>query len=351
MRFNVAAFAALAALFAVGGCGSSGDSGGTTTTTGTAAATTTGTTGGQADGGKKLRIAVIPKGATHEYWKAIHAGANDEAKAAGNVEIVWKAAEKEDDRDGQVKIVEDMINEGVNGICLAPLDDTALAKPVQEAEKQNIPVVVMDSDLKNADYASFVATDNFKGGQMAGEYLAKLLNQKGKVVMIRYEVGSASTQKREDGFLDAIKKYPGIQIVSDNQYAGATTESAQKTGENVLASYKNPDGSLSIDGLYTPNESSTFGLLLVLKENKWAGKIKFVGFDSSTKLVDGLTAGEINGLILQNPYKMGFDSVKTMVDVLNKKPVEKKEDTGATLATKENMATPDIAKLLNPPSA
>lgn len=341
MRFKVATFFTSLFILTIVGCGSPDSS----------TASSTGSTSGPTSEAKpKYRIAVIPKGATHEYWKAIHAGANQAAKEL-NVEIVWKAPEKEDDREGQIKVVEDMITEGVQGICLAPLDDTALAKPVLEAEKQNIPVVVMDSDLKNAEYSSFVATDNFKGGQMAGEYLGKLLNGKGNVVRIRYEEGSASTDKRENGFLDAIKKFPGIKVVSDNQYAGATTESAQKTGESVLSSLKNPDGSLSIQGLYTPNESSTFGLLRVLQDNKWAGKIKFVGFDSSAKLLDGLKAGEIDGLILQNPFKMGHDSVQAMFNVLEKKTVEKKEDTGATLATKANMDSDEVAKLLSPPNA
>jgi len=342
MRFKVAAFIAAGAALALVGCGS-GD-------TPTAAGTTTTTGSTPAAGGSKPKIAVIPKGATHEYWKAIHAGANDAAKDLG-AEIVWSAPEKEDDRSGQVDIVENMINQKVAGICLAPLDDKALSKPVNEATTAGIPVVVMDSGLNDVKPASYVATDNEKGGEMAGEYMGKLLDGKGKVVMIRYEEGSASTHLREEGFLTAIKKFPGITVISDNQYAGATTESATKTGENVLSGLKKPDGSLSFDGLYTPNESSTFGLLRVLQDNKWAGKIKFVGFDSSEKLVDGLKAGEINGLILQNPYKMGYDSVKLMLDAIAKKTVPEKEDTGASLVTKENMDQPDTAKLLKPPSA
>jgi ribose transport system substrate-binding protein len=355
MRFNVAAIFAGAAILAVVGCGSSGDNGttGGATATTTGAAGTAGTTGATANTGeKKYKIAVIPKGATHEYWKAIHAGANAAADELGNVEIIWKAPEKEDAKDEQIGIVENLVNEKVSGIVLAPLDVSALTRPVNEAIAAGIPVVVIDSGINDAPkISSYVATNNFKGGQMAGEELGRLLGGKGKVVMIRYEEGSASTMERENGWLDAMKKFPGIKIVSDNQYAGATPESAQKTGENVLGGLKKPDGSLDIDGLYCPNESSTFGLLRVLQDNKWAGKIKFVGFDSSAKLVDGLRAGEINGLIIQNPFKMGHDGVKAMFDVLEKKTVDAKEDTGATLVTKENMDKPDIAKLLAPPSA
>jgi ribose transport system substrate-binding protein len=344
MRFNVAAIIAGAAMLAAFGCGSGG--GETATTTGT-----TGATGATSEntGGSKLRIAVIPKGATHEFWKAIHAGANDAGKEFG-AEILWKAPEKEDDRDGQIKVVEDMVNEKVNGIVLAPLDDTALRQPVTDAVGADIPVVIIDSGLKDAKVSSFVATDNYKGGQMAGEQMAKLLGDKGRVVMIRYQEGSASTMQREQGFLDEIKKHPGIKVISDNQYAGATVESAQQKGENVLSGLKKSDGSLDFEGLYTPNESSTFGLLRVLQDNNWAGKIKFMGFDSSSKLVDALKSGQIDGLIVQNPYKMGYEGVKTIIDVINKKTVPEKEDTGATLVTKENMDQDDIKKLLSPPA-
>ena len=339
MKFRLGALMAIAAL-AIAGCGK--DSGTAEGTTGTE----TTTTGG--GGGEKMKIAVIPKGATHEFWKSVHAGADEAAAELGNIEIVWKGPMKEDDRDSQIEVVEGFISSGVKGIVLAPLDDKALAGPVKDALNADIPVVIIDSDLRDTETVSFVATDNFKGGQMAGEHLGKLLNGKGRVVLIRYQVGSASTDAREAGFLDAIKKFPEIKLVSDNQYAGATTESAQATSERVLFGLRDGAG-IAVDGIYCPNESSTFGMLRVLQDNGWAGKVKFVGFDSSQKLVDGLKAGEIHGLILQNPHRMGYLGVKTLVDHINGKTVEKRIDTGATLVTKENMEQEDVAKLLAPP--
>ncbi|MEI6502293.1 MAG: substrate-binding domain-containing protein, partial [Armatimonadota bacterium] len=133
-----------------------------------------------------LKIAVIPKGTTHEFWKSIHAGALKAAQEL-KVEIIWKGPLKEDSRDEQIKIVEDMTTQGVKGIVLAPLDDMALRLPVQEATKQGIPVVIIDSALKSEDYTSFVATDNRNGGKLAGEELARLLGGKGRVVMLRYQ--------------------------------------------------------------------------------------------------------------------------------------------------------------------
>ena len=299
------------------------------------------------EGAIKLVIGVVPMGATHMYWKSIHAGALQAASELG-VEILWKSGIKEDDRDSQIKVVEDMITRKVNGIVLAPLDNTALRPSVQDAIQQGIPVVIIDSDLKSDKQVSFVATDNYLGGQKGGELLARLVGEKGKVVMLRNNESSASTMQREQGFLDAIKKFPGIEVASANQYGGATTETAYKASENLLAPFRKPDGGLSLDGIFTPNESTTFGMLRALQDAKWAGTIKFVGFDSSPMLIKAMEKGQLNGLIIQNPMKMGYLGVKTMVAHLRGQPVERRVDTGATVATPENMNQPEVRGLLEP---
>lgn len=300
-------------------------------------------------GSKRLQIAVIPKGTTHEFWKSIHAGAKAAAQEF-DVDIVWKGPVKEDDRESQIAVIEDFLTRGIDGIVVAPLDSSALVAPIEEAVAKGIPVVIIDSGLNSEKYVSFVATDNYRGGRLGGERLAELLNGKGRVVLLRYQVGSASTQERERGFLDAIKEHPGIQVVSDNQYGGATTETAQRAAENLLAPLKRADGTLSIDGIFCPNESTTVGMLRVLQDSGLAGKVKFVGFDSSPTLIAALEKKEIHGLVLQNPYNMGYLGVKTMVSHLrNVGSVEKRIDTGATLATPDNRNDPDIRKLLEPP--
>jgi ribose transport system substrate-binding protein len=214
--------------------------------------------------------------------------------------------------------------------------------------KQGTPVVIIDSGLKSDKYASFVATDNQEGGRKAGEHLGKLLDGKGKVVMLRYQEGSASTMNREAGFMEAIKKYPDIEVVSSNQYGGATTETAYKASENLLAPYRK-DEQLAIDGVFCPNESTTFGMLRALQDAGVQGGVKFIGFDSSEKLVEALRKGELNGLILQNPMRMGYLGVKTMVRHLRGKKVEKRIDTGVALITKDNMNEPAMRDLLSPP--
>lgn len=297
--------------------------------------------------GKKLRIAVIPKGANQVYWKSVHAGAVKAGEELG-VEIIWKGPLKEDDRESQIKVVEDFVASGVDGIVLAPLDDTALRPAVNDAVKHNIPVVFIDSALNSDNYVSFIATDNYAGGQKAGEYLAKLLNGKGRVIVLRFLEGSASTEQRVQGFLDAIKKYPQIEIASSNQRSGSTAEVAYQASENLLFMFKKAVGSLSIDGIFCPNEFTTFAMLRALQDGGLAGKVKFVGFDSSEMLVNAMKKGELHGLVLQDPINMGYLGVKTMVAHLKGEKVPRRIDTGSTVATPENMNQPEVNALLNP---
>lgn len=290
----------------------------------------------------KIQIAVIPKGTTHEFWKAIHLGALQAAEEFG-VEVIWKGPQKEDDRAQQITVVEDFISRGVHGIVLAPLDEKALCRPVRDAGKENIPVVIIDSGLEGSDYISYVATDNYRGGVMAARRMIELLNGQGRIFLIRYQVGSASTTQREQGFIDTIiDESPGISFLVKDQYAGATTESAYQLAENLLSRFS------EVDGIFCPNESSTFGTLRALQETGLAGKVAFVGFDSSPKLVQALRDGQIDGLILQNPVKMGYLGVKQMVLHLRGQPIEPVVDTGVYLATRENMDNPEIRALLLP---
>jgi ribose transport system substrate-binding protein len=296
-------------------------------------------------------IAVIPKGTTHEFWKSVHAGAEKAAQEMG-VNVIWKGPLREDDREDQIKVVETFTNMHVKGIVLAPLDDTALVPVVTDAIRAGIPVVAMDSSLKSDDLTSFVATDNYKGGRLAGEHLASLVGGNGqihpKVMMLRYAEGSASTTERERGFLDAMNFHNGIQVVSSNQYGGVTTESAFAASENLLAAHKNPDGTLGVQGIFCPNESTAFGMLRALEDGGLAGKVAFVGFDSSPKMTEAMAKGHMDATVVQDPIKMGYLAVKAMVDHLAGRPVDKRIDTGATLVTRASMGTPEAQALLNP---
>jgi ribose transport system substrate-binding protein len=298
---------------------------------------------------KSFKIAVIPKGTTHEFWKSIHAGAikaaQDLAAEGVTVEVIWKGPIREDDREQQIQVVEGFTSQGVDGIVLAPLDSKALVRPVEEAKRLGIPTVIIDSGLQSDQIASFVATDNYLGGLLAGEEMGRLLGGKGKALLLRYQEGSASTEERESGFLEKMKTvWPGVEVLSSDQYAGATRDTAKRASENLLNRFGN-----DIQGIFTVNETATAGMLLALQDISKAGKLKFLGFDSSQPFLDAMKAGQLDGIVLQNPMKMGELGVKTMMQHLLGKPVEKLVDTGVFLITPKNMDDPASKDLIRPP--
>jgi ribose transport system substrate-binding protein len=294
-----------------------------------------------------LTIAVIPKGTSHAFWQSIHAGAEKAAQELG-VTAIWRGPLREDDRAAQVAEVEGFVTRGVSGIVLAPLDDTALVGPVSDAVRHKIPVVVFDSALKGNDFISFVATDNMKGGRLAGEGLVSLLPNGGKVVLLRYAEGSASTTEREAGFLEAMAAHKNIEVVSSNQYGGADVEGAYKKSEAILSRYRTSDGKLGVDGIFCPNESTSLAMLRVLQDNGWAGKVKFVGFDAADSLVKPLGAGFIDALVVQDPMKMGYLGVKTLVAQIKGERVERRIDTGVRVVSRADMELPEVKELLKP---
>ncbi len=242
--------------------------------------------------------------------------------------------------------MQSFVAQKVSGIVLAPLSDKGLRNPVKAAKAAGIPVVIFDSGLQGSDFDAFVATDNLAAGKSAGQEMIKLLGGKGKVVLLRYQEGSPRTMKREQGFLDAVKGQEGIEVVSDNQYGGATTETAFSTSESLLAAHNAASG--GVDGIFTPNESTTFGMLLALRKANLAGKLKFIGFDASDKLVQGVRQGHLSAIVLQDPFNIGYLSVKTMGKLLRKESVEARVDTGSRLVTKANLEDPKIQELIKP---
>jgi ribose transport system substrate-binding protein len=297
------------------------------------------------------QIAVIPMGTTHEYWKSIEAGAMKaklELAAAGTpVTIIWKGPLREDDREQQIQVVENFIGRNVSAIVLAPLDSRALRAPVEEAVRAGIPVVIVDSPLLSSAPVSTISTDNFKGGQLGGRRLGILLGGKGRVVMLRCQAGSASSDAREAGFLAVMKaEFPGIDLISTNQYGGITTETAFRAAQNLVNRFGD-----KMDGIFTPNESTANGTLLALREAGLAGKVRFVAFDVNDHLVEALRQGDVQGLVAQDPVKMGYLGVLTAVAALRHEKFAASVDTGVSIVTRENMDDPALAALIHPPLA
>ena len=298
----------------------------------------------------KYEIAVVPKGTTHEFWKSIHAGAvkaERELIARGIVtHVVWQGPLKEDDRDAQIQVVENFVTRRVSGIVLAPLDAHALVRPVDSAITAGIPVVIIDSGLERQT-ASFVATDNYEGGAMAARHLAELLGGSGKVILLRYAVGSASTEQREKGFLDELAKNSGLELISGTEYAGATRDTAYRTAQALLNRYGD-----QVNGIFAVNESATIGMTLALRESgKAGGKVKMVGFDAGTQSIEDLTNGDVQALVVQNPLRMGYEGVMTAVSAIRGETVAPRIDTGVVLVTAQNMNSEAVRPLLHPPLA
>jgi ribose transport system substrate-binding protein len=300
---------------------------------------------GGAGPGARLNIVVIPKGTTHEFWKSVHAGAVKAAREL-DVDVIWKGPLKEDDLKSQIDLVQSFTAQRVSGIVLAPLNDKALVASVNGASGAGVPVVIFDSALSGGKTASFVATDNRAAGGLAAERLRELVPGPGKVVVLRYQEGSASTQEREEGFLSGLAARPDLEVVSSNQYGGATTESAFKAAERVLLAQNASGG--GVTAVFTPNESTTFGMLLALQKSNLAGKLRFIGFDASDKLLSAVEGGHIDALVLQNPFNMGYLSVKAMVEHLRGKSIAPRTDTGAQLVDVKNLKDPQIQELVKP---
>lgn len=302
-----------------------------------------------------LRIAVVPKGTTHEYWRSVEAGAfaavREASEAGTPVEMVFRGPDREDDREQQIALLENLRSGDLDALVLAPLDENALVAPVEQFKDAGVPVVVIDSGLAGEpgrDFASFIATDNRAAGRLAGEQIARTLDNVGRVLLLRYLEGSESTTQREEGFVEAIAEAGGFELIDPARYAGATRATAQQAAENLLAAVA-PGGEMdAFDAVFCPNESSTYGMLLALRDRGLAGKVLFMGFDASPDLVAGLEAGEIAGLVVQNPVRMGRLGVENALKAIRGEPVEAVIDTGAVLVLSQDAASPESRALLSP---
>jgi ribose transport system substrate-binding protein len=275
-----------------------------------------------------FNIAGIPQGLLHKHWKTVHAGAQQAVRdllgQGITVQLLWDAPLREDDREGQKKIVVSFIKKGVHGMMLAPFDSRSLVASVEEAARAGMPTVVIDSALDSAQIVSYVATDNKKGGGLAGDRMGELLYGKGKVLVLRYQQGSASTEEREEGFVSRLRQaHPGIVAILSDEYAGATRDAAKRASEGLLARHAK-----DLQGIFTPNESSTAGMLMALQATPLAGKVALVGFDASDMYLDSMRYKQIQGLVVQDPFRMGELGVKTLVDHLQGRAVPKRIDTG-----------------------
>jgi len=286
-------------------------------------------------------FAVIPKSQAHIFWQAVHAGAASAAREA-QVAIEWNGPAVETDFTRQISITDDFINRHVDGILLAPTDRDALVPVIRRARQAGIPISIFDSGANTEDYASFVATDNYGGGVLAGRRLAEILGKHGKVAMIAVMPGGASTLAREQGFRETLgREFPDLKLVAW-QYGMSDRARSLAVTEDILTAH--PD----LDGIFASNESSTIGAVQALKARGLGGKVKIVGFDSSPSLIDDLRAGVVDSVVLQDPFQIGYQGLKTILDQRAGHTPPKRIDLPPTLVTRENLSEPKIQHLLNP---
>jgi ribose transport system substrate-binding protein len=285
-------------------------------------------------------IGVVPKGANHIFWQSVHAGAVKAGQEFG-YEIEWSAPALEIDSGRQIEIVDSMVTRRLAGIVLAPVDQKALVGPVERAAREGVPVAIFDSGIETKQRITYIATNNREGGRMAARRLAEILGGKGKVVVIGFMAGSASTLEREEGFLEEIKKHPGIEMPVGVQFGMANRAKAMSITENVLTAH--PD----IVGIFADNETSLAGAVQAVKGRN-AKQVKVVGFDASDQLVEDLKGGWIDSLVVQNPFLMGYEATKAVALQRQGKPVAAEMDSGATLVKAGDLEKPEVKALLFP---
>jgi ribose transport system substrate-binding protein len=283
-------------------------------------------------------IAVIPKLTNTVFWQSVLAGAQEAGKDFG-YEIIWNGPDRETNSAGQIQIVEAAINRHVEGVVLAPVDRQNLVPSVEKLADLNIPVAIIDSGLDSVKFVSFASTDNYQGGVLAAQRMGHALGGKGNILVVRHIAGSHAAVKRVAGFVDTITNdFPDIKIV-DSQSGQDTAEIAKKVTTKMLQNH--PD----VQGLFACNVDMSVGALQALQEQKRTD-VKMVAFDPDKSLLDGLRSGEVAAIIVQDPYKMGYEGVKTLALHNKGQTSPRLIDTGVAVVTSENLTDPQIMRLL-----
>lgn len=291
----------------------------------------------------QIEIAVIPKGLVHQFWLTVRAGAEAAAEEL-EVAVIWQGPAKETEVAKQIDIVRDMLNRGVDAIVLAACDANALIPVVEEADRANVPVITIDSGVNSDVPKSLVATDNIAGARTAADKLAELIGKAGKVGLIPFVPGAATSEWREEGFKEGIKAYPDIELVA-TLYSQSDVAKGMDVTQDMLTSH--PD----LDGIFAASEPGAVGAAQAVKAAGKTGEVKLVGFDASEEEIAAVEDGTIQALIVQNPFKMGYLGVQSAVNALRGEPVDKRIDTGVAVITRENLDSPEIQALLNPQAA
>ena len=286
-------------------------------------------------------VAVIPKATSHAFWIAVQAGCTAAAQEF-NLDLLWNGPAVETDYARQIQIVDAMVVRHVDGLAVAATERGALLAPVVRAIDAGIPVTVFDSGLDTERAMSQVITDNVEVGRLAGRKLGQLMKGTGKTAILMNAPGSASSLDRESGFREVIaKEFPGISIAAE-QFGQADRARARSAAENILAANRD------LGGFFASTELSAVGVSLAIKGRDLGGKVKFVAVDANEVLLEDMRKGVVDALIVQDPFKMGYETVKTLATKLAGGVPPKKVELHARVIAATDLSDPEVIKLLSP---
>ena len=279
-----------------------------------------------ASSASKLTLAVVPKAIGFDYWTHVQAGAMCAAGKLGNVTIDWNGVAAETEVTGQVSMLNGYIDRGVNGLIYAATDATALLPVTARAQSARIPVYNIDSGTTPQQVPLF-ATDNLKGANDVAALMNTFLKGHGNVALIEFQPGTMTDNQRKQGFIQGLSSFPGLHLVADQPDQSDASRALTVTND-ILTAHPN------LNGIFGSNEPSVIGASQAVKQRHLSGKIVMVGWDAAPDEIAALKSGEISALIVQNPFRMGFDSVVAMTEHIRKGISVGNSDTGVFVVTK-----------------
>jgi ribose transport system substrate-binding protein len=299
--------------------------------------------GGEGQSGP-VRLAVVPKAIGFDFWEQVRLGAECAAqRAEGEVEVQWDGVTAETDVNGQVNLLQNFIQQGVDGLVYAATDAKVLYQVTESAKQQNVTVVNIDSgtEPQPSDVPVF-ATDNVAGAKKVADLIAEELGEQGgKVAFIPFQQGTLTNEQREKGFKEGLKDHPELELVAE-QSSQSNYNVALQVTEDILTA--NPD----LDAIFAANEPGVLGAAEAVRQAGKAGEIVIVGWDAASEEVQGVREGVISALVVQNPFRMGYDGTNAAVKIIREGAKVQSEDTGSTIVTKDNLQNPKVQSVLNP---
>lgn len=289
---------------------------------------------------EKLKIMLIVKAEDSTFFKTVLQG----AQAAGseyNVDIIFRGSDKEDDYETQNRLIEDAVTQNADAVVLSACDFDKTVPSAHKVMDSGIPLITIDSGINTDRDVLFIGTNNYAAGRMAAETLAELTGDEAVIGIINFEEGSGNAIERYQGFLDTIAGYPGI-TVADTRFSKSNLEAPRKATFEMLG--KNPD----ITAIVAFNEWTTLGAGYAIKEAGRSDSTVMVGFDNNVNSIIMLEDGDIDTLIIQNPFAMGYLGVKYAINAINGQKIPETTETATVAINRSNMYNSENQKLLFP---